>query len=715
MALDFNRDFRRMSPEQIVDLFIPHNLQVDIEKVARLAKRLFTAPHEERERIVKVLENYRQRVFNHVLSTDKPFLEAPEQRQDGQIILGKVFQGDLEAYEYSLPVTELTHTYTGGVSGGGKSTFNWQVMKQLVEKKCNVLVFDRKRDMRYLLNQMPLVVLNAKTQLRINIFEAPPGVDQHSWLGKVADLFYTFKILIASRNYIKDFMISLYKELGRVPTIFDVYYAIKGRRENTDTEKEYSAVVKNKLSNIVDELGPMLSCERSFPLDRLLKLPLVIEVDRLSIQSERFLVAWFLTAILEMHMAADTRGDPAMDSESLFVFFDEAGRMFNAALDSSHMVQEVSNDIIQDMAMVCRDYKVCLFFSSQRGLSANVLGNCRTKVLTSFPDAEDAFMMSKSVGVDQKVFRRLTRGEFVVKTGGISPFLIRTAPIERELISQEQLDELMKPFADAIIEGCVPLDSGEASERSYIRLDKDSKAFLLNVVQFPSLTATQRYQALELKGEAAQRIKNFLIEKKVLIQVELPTGDTGKKSTFFVPTKEGMEYARQISDSLPNWYRHIGSVTPAHQLIQAMIIEQLSGMGFKVQNDIPVADKHADIYCEKDGIKAIVEVAVHTAIDVERVRSALTLVDRFVVVAADGMILGLMAGALDQLGSDKISFHLASHALGELRKKRAGFILYNNKHTQNNQKKQDSDSSGREQPENSSSGRHDTRKGGPTE
>lgn len=693
--LDNNDD-----PQHIVNLFKPHNGTVDMNLVRKLVRGLAFSSDSNKRIFAKNLNTLYAKANHQSSLTDTPFLPLPE-RRDGDICTGTLLQGGRQFGPICLPLSNLTHTYTGGGTGTGKSTLEANIIKQLVERNCSLIKFDRKRDARYIVNSVPLGII-AANDLRISIFESPlPEINQRVWISKVCDLFTIFGLYYSSRNYIKEFAISVLQDTKQIPTIFDIYNAMKSKVERGQTRANYHDASMNKIENLVEELGGCFSCQRSFPLKELLKVPLAIEVDELSMQSERFLTAFLLLALLEMRKAQSIRGNPALDGESLFLFIDEASSLWNPQLDRSEKTQEMSFDILQEIPLIARDFKMCLFFSSQRPLSKNVMANTRTKIISNLPDAEDAWYLGNSIGVRPELFQKLQTGEFLVKTGNSDPFLIRTENIEREPISNERFEELRKPFAEHIMLNCVPLTEQVTvvKSESAQRLDNDSKKFLINVVRYPSLTVTQRYDILSLKGKYAQDIKQSLIERKMIEEVFWSIGSP-KKSTFLVPTQKAVDYLGSIGEAA-KFYKHIGKTSSMHQLIQAMLIEYFSNKDCTVRNDFQIGDKFVDVYVESKK-KTAFEVAISPAIDVSRVITALEQVDEFVILAADLIILKSLENSLKSIKSDKIKFFLASFFLADLRKGALDIIFLNIIEQQNTENKQNSSSSDVEQPENRS-------------
>lgn len=695
-------DFERMSPQQIIDLFRCHNSTVNMDLVRKNVRGMMFASERTRHLFTKNLSTLYAKEFQKEAQIDTPFLPLPEEKRSNDIFVGNFVQGDKDCGNCFLKVEELTHSFCAAGSGFGKSNLLWLISGQVVEKNSVCIVFDAKREGRHILGSIPFVVLNAN-DFRINIFETPvENITQRSWISKVCDLFTIFGLYYSSRNYIKEFVISLLEETGQTPTIFDLYSAMKSKVERGQTRASYHDASLNKIENLVEELGSFFNCKKSFPIKKLLDLPLVIEIDNLSQQSQRFFIAFFLLTLVELRKAEDIRGNPALDQDSIFIFIHEAATLWNAQLDFSDRTQEMSYDLLQEIPLIARDFKICLFFSSQLQLSKNVMANARTKFLSNLPDAVDSWSLGNSIGVKPEIFQKLGVGEFVVKTGKTEPFLIKTTKIERQIIDDVTLTNLKKDFVEHIMLNCTPLTNQEAVEKTETtKLDSNSKNLLINVVNCPSLTVTQRYDQLSLTGRYAQELKQSLIERKLVEEVFLAIGSS-KQSTFLVPTQKAIEYLDSIVEPA-RFYKHIGSTSSMHKLIQAMLIEHFTEKNCTVKNDYQVGEKFVDVYVESGKTKIVFEVAVNPAIDEERVSSALTFVDQFIVLAADLMTLKSIENRLKPLSSDKIKIFLASFFIGCLKKGTLDIIPQNNTEQQNSSPKKILTSQNVEQQKNRNS------------
>jgi len=660
----FMDNFQKNNTEEILESFKKYNGIVDANLVRKQTRGLVLASEKTKSMFAKNLNTLYAKGALGATRGSSPCLPLPEKR-DGEITIGNLIQGPKQYGEMRLPVSQLCHSLIIGSTGMGKSTEAWNIIEQLVKLDCNVLVFDKRKEAVNIVREIPIPVIDA-SDLQENIFEPPIAeINPKLWISKILDLVSIWGLYWSSRNYIGEYVIDIYDETGEFPTLYDVFSTIKSENERGETRRRYQEASLNKLKNAVEEL-PMLCCKRSFPLDELFSTSLVIQTDKLSSQSERFLEAYLLLALVEIRKARSIRGNPAIDRDSIYVYSDESASLFNPQLDYSEKTSEVSFDMLQEIPFVARDYKICLLFSSQIVLGKNIMSNVRTKFVSQIPDAEDSWRIGNSIGVDPRIFQKLDVGEFVVKSGNMEPFLIKTKKVKRNPVDDKTLEDLKRPLVEYIKSKSVPLiKTTERRNDEAISLDEISKKMLINIACCPSFTVTQRYSCLSLNGRIAQDVKQSLIKQKLVEEVFLAIGSP-KQSTFLVPTQKTIAYLRSVDEDYTKFYKHIGKTSAIHQLIQAMLLEYFVKNGWNVLNDYPVGDKFVDVYVEKEK-KIIFEVAANPSIDTERVSSALQLVDYFVVLATDIAVLKNLEKTLNDLNSAKIKTYLATNYLAKLR------------------------------------------------
>lgn len=657
---------QRMKAEEILDDLKRYNGTIDFDLVKKQVLGLQMSSPQFKQRFARNIDILKAKATAESVRGSAPCLPLPEKRK-GDILIGNLIQGSKEFGPMCLPIDTMTHSLALGATGTGKSNLEWNIIIQIVERGSNALVFDRKREARNVLDEVKIPILEAH-DLKQNLFEPPcPEINQRQWIWKVLDLTSIWGLYWSSRNYIKESVIGVLEDTGDTPTLYDVFSEIKFQNERGETRKRYQEASLNKVENVVEEIGPILGNRRSFPLTELFSTPLVIEVDKLSLQSERFFIAYLILSLLEIRKARSIRGNPGLDRDSAFVFYDESATLFSPQMDFSEKTREMGFDILQEIPLVARDYKICLFFGSQIPLSKTIMANVRTQFVSQLTDAEDAWRTSNSIGVEQEVFQMLGVGEFVVKSGNLEAFAVRTKKIERRPIDEKTLQDLKRPFIEYIksktSQGKKKIETATADNR--IRLDEISKKFLVNVASRPSLTVTQRYDELTLKGRTAQDVKQSLINQKLVEEVFLAIGSS-KLSTFLVPTQKTVDYLKSTGIEC-RFYKHVGKTSPLHQLIQAMVIAFFEGDGWGVKNDVAVADKFVDVLIEKDS-KIVIEVAVNPTIDTERVKSALGLVDQYMILAADITVLKSLEKSVEPLKSEKVRIFLATNFLARLRR-----------------------------------------------
>jgi len=182
------KDFTKIDPEEAIELFMPFNAELDMGRIRRI---IATMPFVDKLTAMALNNDLNMLYNNRVqrkLSTQQVYQPLPE-RVEGEIDIGELLQGGEEYGPAMVPMSDLPHCLALGANGMGKSTFNWHLMKQLIDHEVQVLYVDRKQDIRHLTGELQMNIVRAN-DCRFQIFESPcPEIDQSVWISKVCDLF----------------------------------------------------------------------------------------------------------------------------------------------------------------------------------------------------------------------------------------------------------------------------------------------------------------------------------------------------------------------------------------------------------------------------------------------------------------------------------------------------------------------------------------------
>jgi len=211
-------------------------------------------------------------------------------------------------------------------SGAGKTTLIMQIIRQLISQKIPFLIFDFKRDYRQLIKLYSNLWVLRYSDLKLNLLQPPPGVSLNRWEQIFCDLYaFNYGWFHGSRNMLQEHLHALYEEKGERATLPELYERMIEAEERTRKRQEYFDVVTNRLFSTITNLGEVVNCKRSIPIEVLLKHPVVIELDGLARDEQNLLVEYFLFWIYAYRMAQGHRGRLRH-----VLIFDEAKRVFDA-------------------------------------------------------------------------------------------------------------------------------------------------------------------------------------------------------------------------------------------------------------------------------------------------------------------------------------------------------------------------------------------------
>lgn len=662
------KDFTKIDPEEAVELFMPFNGRVDIGRISRIITLLPIVTRLTALALNSDLNTIYNRCINEKLSTRQVYQPLPE-HVEGELDMGELLQGGDEYGPAMVPISDLPHCLALGANGMGKSTFNWHLMKQLIDRGMQVLYVDRKQDIRHLTRELKMNIVRAN-DCRFQIFESPcPEIDQSVWISKVCDLFKIW-LMEAGINYIKEQLVTIYEDTKKVPTFYDLYAKMRNTTERGDTRTNYHAASFNKIRGLAEELGDCFGCSKGYSIvDMLDDFPLCIEVDSLNSQSERFLISYLLLVLYEYRKAKAIRGDPGLDRESIAVFISEAAAIFNSEQQRSQHTAEVGYDLLQEIPLKCRDMKMCLFLDSQVPLITNVMNNIRTKAVFYLPDASVAKNMAQSMGLDPKLFTMLKRGEAVIKTEKAKPYVIRTRPLERRIITNEEYLRLSGPYAEHILKNSVSLaDELEQNEKK--TLSPQARMMLMDVCRYPDFTVSSRYKKLKINGSKQQDVIAEL-ESRNYAKV-VPLNLDGRAYKFLVVLAQGVDWLRSNGyDVYPISFQ--GNESEEHLLVQVLVSAYLRKQGKKVFHDYAVGTKVVDVYAEGRAF----EVAMNPEIDVARLKTALPKLESVHFLCRDVEIMNKLKQRVEPVNDGKITYHIAGKYLSELRKSTLDSMMQN--------------------------------------
>ncbi|MEM3368490.1 MAG: DUF87 domain-containing protein, partial [Thermoproteota archaeon] len=273
---------------------------------------IYTLENDDKEGIRQEIDSLVNTFCSEILLSEKPIMECPSRIEAyGEISIGRVMQGEKVLWEFGLSREELNqHALITARSGAGKTTLILQIIRQFISRKIPFIVIDYKRDYRHLIRHYPLLVVISWKDLRINPLEPPPNVSFQEWKQQFLNIFGHIQgIWQGSTQYLLEAIDEVYNKKKDIPKIEDVYKKIAESDETSRKMQEYASVVETRLYGLLSKLGQTINNKRNLiDMEKLLELPVVLELDGLGRDEASILALWLFYWIYAYRKAKMMRG-----------------------------------------------------------------------------------------------------------------------------------------------------------------------------------------------------------------------------------------------------------------------------------------------------------------------------------------------------------------------------------------------------------------------
>lgn len=164
-----------------------------------------------------------------------------------------------------------------GRSGGGKTTFFYNILDTLHDKDIPFLVFDFKNDYRHVVDDFDLVVLNWQ-DLKFNPLQPLPGVRPERWAEALVDVWaHAMGVFVPSKGYFLRKLRQLYQlyedeiEEGLYPSLFELRDLVQADAIHPSSPRfSYMERLENRTTMMTGFSGDSFDCARSHPTEDLL-------------------------------------------------------------------------------------------------------------------------------------------------------------------------------------------------------------------------------------------------------------------------------------------------------------------------------------------------------------------------------------------------------------------------------------------------------------
>lgn len=145
---------------------------------------------KEKARLTSEIDSILGIFTPRLIFSKKPVLAVPDKEEiERGIPVGIILQGEAEMYPFDLRIQDLwNHIVSAAAPSHGKSTLIANTKDQLTRSDIRWCSIDSKSDYAGLVKVHPeILVADAYSDLRLNIWEAPLGVEPKIWRSLVID------------------------------------------------------------------------------------------------------------------------------------------------------------------------------------------------------------------------------------------------------------------------------------------------------------------------------------------------------------------------------------------------------------------------------------------------------------------------------------------------------------------------------------------------
>jgi hypothetical protein len=539
--------------------------------------------------------------------------------QNGQITVGETSTGGPCTVGQKL----LTkHLLAVGRSGSGKTTLFYTLLSQL---EVPFWSFDLKQDYRHLIHKSEfdrLLVL-PWTKLEFNPLVPPPGVQPRRWAQVFSEIFgHAVSLLSGSKNYLLKSVMELYRFYGLFDECSSPYPSLHELETVLASDKisyarktgNYRDTVLNRVEAMNLGAGTVFDCSKGYSLENLLQRNVVFEFDGLNRDIQNFLMEILLAWVYEYRLA-QTQRDTGLNH--VFVL-DEGKQVFSVYKERQ---DAAGIPPIDDLTAKLREFGEGLIVGDQEAskLTNSIKANTYTKILLPTGDRKQFDVMAGSMHLSDRqesVAQQLDTGEAIVQTGNQDPVRVKLQDFKLEKeVTDSALQTSMGGSWSELSSSPRQRPSGFEDLHDYkdgdndevisdpdqeLSLSTDAKQLLEDVVEYPFVPLTQRYDQFssQHKGHDA---KTELVETGAVVEKMVQTGSGSRK--LLELTEDGYKF---VEDNLESDPSHKGRGGIIHRYWQHQVKQLFEDAGWTAKLEL----FDADVYVNTGDTEVVVEIAM---------------------------------------------------------------------------------------------------------
>jgi len=504
------------------------------EKIDQLYFRYSTAESlEEKNELLQILGGLYQKHLSRPLDQDI-LLEPPQQGTlQGDYPLAYVSYAKKKLFPFSLREHDWPrHVCITGMSGSGKTTFAFNILRNFIKKKKSFLVFDWKKSFRPLVDLDPDLMAftigndSVSNLFKTNINVPPKGVAPKEWINTLSDLlvesfsasFGVHKILLETLDECFEGW-GVYEGGKHYPNWQHIKKMLEQKAKDSRGRESgwYESAMRIASVLTFGSFGKIVNYDgkKSLSVEDLFDKKVIFELNSLSNIEKKFFAEYILTYIYKLKKANETKTEESFDYA---ILVDEAHNIF-LKQKLNFVSESVTDRIYREM----REYGISLICLDQHAskLSDTVTGNsaCHVAFQQQLPEDIRAISGLTQLPDRKELFSKLPVGTAIVKLSERfnDPFLIEVpfTDLRKFSISDERLGRRM----NYLIQG--------------LNVMKEDPEFEKQIKSYPSLYPEEYKEKVKV-----QEIK--VIEKplKVIEKIKEIGENSEKESHDLTDTQE---------------------------------------------------------------------------------------------------------------------------------------------------------------------------------
>ena len=578
-------------------------------KIDRLWFTYLAEDSNGKREIENILQILNAKILSEATSENILLTPPPKEIACGEYPIGMLTYNEKILYPFGLREDELCqHVGIFGRSGAGKTNVGFILIESLLEKGKPILILDWKRNYRDLLayvkgyDFLVFTVGRNISPFQFNPLIPPAGTLPTTWLKKLIEI-------IASAFYVGEGVIHLmqkaidavYKEFGvykakvnEYPTMSDVLkwvreYKARGREINW-----LASTLRTVASLCFGEMGKVINVRSHIGVEELLKKNVIMELDPLTNTDKAFFIEALLLWIHHYRLAESNR-----EEFKHCILVEEAHHLFVKREATRERTTEIIMREIRELGE-----SIVIITQHPSLISIPALGNTYCTLTFNLKHKADVTTAGNYMLLEnekRKYLGKLPVGYAAVKLQGryFAPFLIKIplVRIKKGVVTDKAIKEKMTGYS-AFSTPIVAKNGGFG----VIPLGHKEEAFITDIMNNPFTGIASRYKRLNMSTRNGNAIKELLIEKELIKEQEIITGNA--RIILLELTKKGEDIAKKLGHKLKKLDTKAGL---EHEYWRYIVGKYYEKHGYKIHMEIPINGK-TDIVAEKDGQKIAIEI-----------------------------------------------------------------------------------------------------------